>query len=426
MTEVLRLEFPESLDVRKFGKHMSRERYQRGSLKKIGKHRKVWRGRWHVYVRQPDSSEKICKREKILGPVADLTRAQAQEKLDSLIKAGTSQITGTLARETTLKDLWREYRQLKSASWSTATRKALTSVFAGESGKKKRPSILALLGGRLVRDLTRGPLQDLLNTMAGRGDSYSSVKKARTYLSAMFEFARDERLIADNPAKKLEIPVRLLRKPCERYYSLEEVRRLLSQAHGREHLVLRIFINCGLRPGELFALREDDIETGRLRIDEAVKDTERGTNRVGNPKTTGSVAYVTMSEGLQEELRMWTEARRQKRTYHGVADQASRESKLLFPSERGTTFRLGNYLKRHLKPLAEKAGIKDMTYQALRRTCATHFQKFGTPRDIQAQLRHSRLEMTGRYVKEIPDEVRAAVENMDRELCPELRPREIQ
>jgi integrase len=102
-----------------------------------------------------------------------------------------------------------------------------------------------------------------------------------------------------------------------------------------------------------------------------------------------------------------------------VATAAASSSDLLFPSETGTPFRLGNYLKRCLKPLAKKADIPDLTYQALRRTCATHFQKHGKPRDIQAQLRHSRLEMTGRYVKEIPDQVRVAVDSMDRELCPE-------
>jgi hypothetical protein len=53
----------------------------------------------------------------------------------------------------------------------------------------------------------------------------------------------------------------------------------------------------------------------------------------------------------------------------------------------------------------------------LRRTCATHFQKHGKPRDIQAQLRHTKSEMTGPYIKEIPEAVRAAVESMDRELC---------
>jgi integrase len=110
--------------------------------------------------------------------------------------------------------------------------------------------------------------------------------------------------------------------------------------------------------------------------------------------------------------------RHQRPAYHLAASAAP--SDLLFPSETGTPFRLrlGNYLKRYLKPLAKQAGIPDLTYQALRRTCATHFQKHGKPRDIQAKLRHTRLEMTGRYVKEIPDQVRAAVDSMDRELCP--------
>jgi integrase len=403
------------IDFRAIGRHMSRERYQRGSLKKIGKTRKMWRGRWHIYVKQADGSEKLRKREKILGPVSELIKSQAQEKLDALIKASTRQISGELPPDPTLEEVWRRYVELKSASWSTATRKTVQSVFAGDA--ERHPSILTLIGARRVRELTRGPLQELLNTMAASGDSYSAVKKVRTYLSAALDYARDEHMITENPARKIELPTRLLRKPCERYYSLEEVHRLIANAHGREHLVLRIFLNCGLRPGELFALREDDIQPGQLRVDEAVKDKERGAARLGETKTVGSTAYVGISTGLQEELEMWVQARRQQQPYHKAA--VSETSNLLFPSETGTTFRLGNYLKRYLKPLAKKAGVLDMTYQALRRTCATHFQKHGKPRDIQAQLRHSKLEMTGRYVKEIPDQVRAAVENMDHELCPQ-------
>ena len=404
------------IDLRKIGRHMSRERYQRGSLKKVGKTRKMWRGRWHVYVKQPDGSEEICKREKILGPVAELTKARAQEKLDALIKASTRQIGGEFPAEPTFAEIWKRYAELKAGSWGTSTRKTLQSVFVG-SKSSKRPSVLALIGARKVRELTRDPLQDLLNTMALRGDSSSKVKQARTYLTAALEYAHDERLIESNPARRLELPTKLLPRPCERFYSLEEIRRLLSQAFGREHLVLRIFINCGLRPGELFALREDDVESGQLRVDEAVKEKERGAKRIGDTKTVGSRAYVTISQGLQEELEMWIQARKQSRPYHLTTESAGLESSLLFPSETGTAFRLGNYLKRYLKPLAKRAGISDMTYQALRRTCATHFQKHGKPRDIQAQLRHSRLEMTGRYVKEIPEQVRAAVESMDRELC---------
>jgi hypothetical protein len=57
-----------------------------------------------------------------------------------------------------------------------------------------------------------------------------------------------------------------------------------------------------------------------------------------------------------------------------------------------------------------------MTYRALRRTFATEFQRHGSPKDAQAQLRHSKLEMTGWYMREIPESVRAAVEQMDAEM----------
>jgi len=56
----------------------------------------------------------------------------------------------------------------------------------------------------------------------------------------------------------------------------------------------------------------------------------------------------------------------------------------------------------------------------MRRTCATHFQRHGNPKDAQAQLRHSRLSMTGLYMKEIPEQVKAAVESLDAALCSDV------
>jgi len=40
---------------------------------------------------------------------------------------------------------------------------------------------------------------------------------------------------------------------------------------------MRIFVSCGLRPQETFALRANDIESGRLRVDEALKQAESGS-----------------------------------------------------------------------------------------------------------------------------------------------------
>jgi integrase len=151
-----------------------------------------------------------------------------------------------------------------------------------------------------------------------------------------------------------------------------------------------------------------------LRIDEAVKDTEKGSARIGETKTESSNAYVSISEDLHKEITTWLSIRSMADPYH--RNRALAPNDLLFPTETGTPYRIGNYLKRVLKPIAANAGIPDMTYRALRRTFATEFQRHGSPKDAQAQLRHSKLEMTGWYMREIPESVRAAVEQMDAEM----------
>jgi len=275
-----------------------------------------------------------------------------------------------------------------------------------------------MIGSRRIGQLTRDPLQECLNEMAARGDSFSAVKKARTYINAALEYALDENLIAKNPARRLELPGKRLRKPCGRFLSLEEVRRLLSAAADvgpRERLIMHLFMVCGLRAQELFVLRADDVESGTLRIDEALKETEKGNARIGETKSLTSNGYVALSPELAKELQIWMQIRNLADPYHRTSQSAPND--LLFPSETGTPYRIGNYLKRVLKPVAQKANIPDLTYQALRRTFATHFQKYGSPKDAQAQLRHSRLEMTGWYMKQIPESVRAAVEKMDVDIC---------
>jgi hypothetical protein len=48
---------------------------------------------------------------------------------------------------------------------------------------------------------------------------------------------------------------------------------------------------------------------------------------------------------------------------------------------------------------------------------AAEFQRHGSPKDAQAQLRHSKLEMTAWDMREIPESVRHAVAEMDAEIC---------
>lgn len=83
------------------------------------------------------------------------------------------------------------------------------------------------------------------------------------------------------------------KKSCERFLSVDELRALLSQASAREHLVLRILAVCGLRPAEVLVLRIEDFERTQLRIDEALKERQRGEDRIGTTKTAESDNYVS-------------------------------------------------------------------------------------------------------------------------------------
>jgi integrase len=177
---------------------------------------------------------------------------------------------------------------------------------------------------------------------------------------------------------------------------------------------------CGLRPQESLALRDDDVSPNALRIDEAIKEKERGARRLGETKSATSNGYVGISPGLYQEIQNWMAARTITQTYHRGVTAVADGSPFLFPGERGTPYRIGNYLKRYLKPLGLKAGITAFTFQAMRRTCATHFQNHGSPKSAQAHLRHSKLTMTGLYMKEIPEQIMAAVESLDAAFCPSM------
>lgn len=194
--------------------------------------------------------------------------------------------------------------------------------------------MLDLIGSRPISGLTPDPIQQMLNNMAEACYSYSAVKKARTYIAAALEYAVGERIIPVNPAARVELPGVKLRKPTKRSYTLDEMRRLLSAARSvslLEHLIVRIFYLCGLRPGELFALRVDDAEPKLLRIDEALKETEKGADRVGETKTRSSNAYVSISDDLYKEITVWLSIRNMGDSYHRSRTLAPND--LLFPTE---------------------------------------------------------------------------------------------
>jgi integrase len=370
-----------------------------GWIKKIDRPRegKVWVGYFHLYVADSFGRPVRKKKEKTLGP-ATMPKHEAQRKLAEYIE----EFTGKLIRQgdaiESFADLWKAFSAVKAGSWGKKMREDMKYLFDKH--------VLPVLGQSSPRKITLTPLQLLLNKMAEAGYSKSAVKHIRTYLKACFEYAIDEDLIPKNPARKLALP-NIHKKPCERFLSVEEVQALLMAASPREHLMLRIFAVCGLRPGEALALRIDDFEGNQLRIDEALKERQLGEDRFGDTKTDESDSYVPVPPDLSREIAEWIAAH----------PEPGNPRAFLFLNRKGRAFSVGNYLKKHLKPLAEKVGISDLTQQAFRRTSSTHIQKHGTVKDMQRHLRHSDPETTLRhYAKAIPESLRVAVAALDAQI----------
>jgi integrase len=369
-----------------------RERGQNGWLEITGKTRKRWRGHFHVYELQPNGKEHRKHKTLILGFRSDMTRKEASDALRQAI-AAKSELKTEKQPEMTFGQFWRErFLPMHQQKWKVSSRQ--TQIDNIER------YCVALLEDKLLTKIDRFGLQMQANRLADKF-SRSVVNKFVTWSRAILEEAVDEDLLLKNPAKKLQMPE--TREENKRFLTLKEIPVVLGKLPFREQLIFRMSLVLGLRPGELFALRWDDIDGYSLRLDESTVDGEVYPSL----KTEKSRGFLALPASLRAGLAEWKKIQ-----------QPETEQEFIFPNADGGVIRLDNYRADVLRPaldrIAEETGIGGIDFRACRRTCATHLSKHGGIKDVQAHLRHSRATTTlDVYIQEIPESVREAVESLD-------------
>lgn len=373
-----------------------RERGQNGWLQITGKTRKRWRGHFYTYEPGPDGSEVRRHRSVLLAYRSEMTRKQAEEALRQAI-AARAQTKIDERPKLTFEQFWRErYLPLYEQNWKASSRK--TQIDNIEH------YCVTLLKDVPLAQIDRFQLQKIANGLAQEFSS-SVVAKFVTWSRAILEEAVDQEFLAKNPARKLTIPE--TRAENKRFLKIEEIPKVLRRLPFREELILRMTLVLGLRPGELFALRWNDVEGYSLRLDEATVDGKVYPKL----KTKQSRGYVALPASLRGSLAQW------KSMQNPAADD-----EFIFPNCRGGVHRVDNYRADVLRPalnkIAEETGIGGIDFRACRRTCATHLSQYGGVKEVQAHLRHSRATTTLEvYIQEIPEAVRQAVEDLDAALA---------
>jgi len=216
--------------------------------------------------------------------------------------------------------------------------------------------------------------------MLERGLSRQTIRIRMRSIRVFANFLEREEIVDVSPMNGVEIPRVPVSMP--EVLSSNEIQKLLHATRSRSwygirnRCILGVFLDCGLRLGELVSLRVQDVDLPASSI-----HVRRGKG--------GKDRKTYMGQRLSRELRKWSEVR----GFFGGCDP-------FFSTRDGRQLDKRN-VARIIERIAARAKLGDRRVHPhlLRHTFATHFIKNGgDPFSLQRLLGHADIQTTMIYV----------------------------
>lgn len=321
------------------------------------------------------------------------TKAEAQDELRKLQNQHADGKLATRSRDS-MEDVLNQ--------WADLLEKKPATIDAYKRTIRKH--LIPAIGNVRISDAKPSHVKRVLAGMTGL--SASSRKRAYDILSAVFEQAIDDDILAANPCARVHRPVETRHE--RPVLSREQAAAFLKHAQqDRLHALYVLALTTGMRQGELLGLKWTDIDwtAGTLTIRRTLQLVGKDWH-VGTPKTKASQRRLTLSA-------MAVEALHEHRAMMMREGLAGRE--WVFLGRRGAFIRRTELLRAHFRPLLEKSGLPDMTFHDLRHSAATIlFQMETHPRIVQEQLGHTSIRTTlDLYTHAIPGMSAQVASKMD-------------
>lgn len=379
---------------------------RRRTRRRFGRVRRLPSGRWQAGYTGPDGevhnaeqtfrTRGIAERWLSLAE-ADITRGEwaAPER--------RAETVGTWAQ-----------RWLAQGQWRAQT--------AASYQAKLRSLVLPRWQAVAVGNVTREDVREWATDLATEGYSPASIRHATGTLSRVLALAVEAGALATNPCERLRLATP---RPSEiRVLTSAQVERL---AHAIEHPVfkpaghgarvaapdhrpdlglwVRLAAYCGLRAGELGALRRKriDLDQQVLQVAESLVDV--GGHLTFGPPKSGKSRAVPIPTSLAGDLRR-----------HLAANVGADPDALVFTSEGGGPIRHSNLYRRHFQPAVKQAGLpSDLRFHDLRHAYAALLISLGAhPRAIMERMGHSSITVTlGTYGHLLPSLETELTQRMD-------------
>ena len=319
-------------------------------------------------------------------------------------------------KENITLDKWFEYwiEVYKKKSVRPNTLREYTHIYT--------KSISPYIGNYNINSITKSVIQNLILKADDSGYGYERQNKIKIILSDMFSKAIDDEFLVKNPAKSVRIYGK--KKISAKALSKDEQEIFFECCAGTFYdNLFNVAVNTGLRPGELFALTEKDInlEEGYIDVNKTLVyqkylDDDCKVFHVEPPKTCQSYRKVPMNSLCRKYVE------RQIRQKNVICSKRPKEKNdYLFTTKFNTPLNSQIYsdaIKAVIDMInVSKSCDEEMEYfsgHTFRHTFATRcFEAGVSPKVVQSYLGHATLQMTmDLYTHVMPEKLNSDIERI--------------
>lgn len=207
----------------------------------------------------------------------------------------------------------------------------------------------------------------------------------RSVMHILFEWAMRWELMEynRNPMSLLKLKGLTKRTREPRALSVDELQSLWAHLDENTRTMSMVDTCLGLRASELFGLRWEDVDWKGLRI-KIQRSWVYG--RIQDVKTEGSEKWLPLDSNLVDLLL---------RHQHKMSGELLKTGWIFVNPSTGRPWWPHKFVRFHLRPAAEKAGIGRIGWHTFRHTYSTLLHAYGTDMKVQQELlRHSDIRTT--------------------------------